>query len=176
MRAIPARFLCPALLAATLFAGRVYADPDNPEIDMPGFLKVAGEAAEYRRSHRVTEDDFLRMSQEPGTIILDARSRDKYNLAHVKDALNLSFPDIDIESLKKYLPDHNARVLIYCNNNFAGDPEAFPSKRAPASLNISTYIALYTYGYRNVYELRPHLDVRTTKLPLVPTAPGAAAQ
>ena len=29
---------------------------------------------------------------------------------------------------------------------------------------VSTFIALYTYGYRNVYELAPLLDVRDTRL------------
>ena len=36
-----------------------------------------------------------------------------------------------------------------------------------ASLNISTYIALYTYGYRNVYELAPLVDPAKSKLTLV---------
>jgi hypothetical protein len=38
---------------------------------------------------------------------------------------------------------------------------------APASLNLSTYISLYTYGYTNVYELGPLLDAKVTKLELV---------
>ncbi len=50
---------------------------------------------------------------------------------------------------------------------------AFPAKIAPASLNLSTYISLYTYGYRNVYELGPLLDAKTTKLKLVASAPPA---
>lgn len=29
---------------------------------------------------------------------------------------------------------------------------------------VSTYIALYSYGYRNIYELGPLLDMRTSKL------------
>ena len=37
-----------------------------------------------------------------------------------------------------------------------------------ASLNISTYIALYSYGYRNVYELAPQLDPEQSKLPFEP--------
>jgi hypothetical protein len=36
---------------------------------------------------------------------------------------------------------------------------------ATASLNLSTYIALYTYGYRNIYELGPLLDINATRLP-----------
>jgi hypothetical protein len=35
-------------------------------------------------------------------------------------------------------------------------------------LNISTYIALYSYGYRNVYELGPLLDINKSKLEFVP--------
>jgi hypothetical protein len=31
-------------------------------------------------------------------------------------------------------------------------------------LNLSTYIALYNYGYRNVYELAPLLDISTSAL------------
>jgi hypothetical protein len=107
------------------------------------------------------------MSREAGTVILDARSQEKYNELHIKDALNLSFPDITVESLKSTLPDKNTRILIYCNNNFVGAEKAFPSKSPTASLNLSTYIALYSYGYRNVYELGPLLNINTTKLELI---------
>jgi hypothetical protein len=31
-------------------------------------------------------------------------------------------------------------------------------------LNIPTYIALYDYGYRNVYELGPQLDIDASLL------------
>jgi len=110
------------------------------------------------------------MSREVGTVVLDARSRDKYDLLHVRGAVNLSFPDITAASLERLLPDMTTRILIYCNNNFEGAPVAFATKMAPASLNLSTYIALYTYGYRNLYELAPLLDVRTTRIELVPTA------
>jgi hypothetical protein len=140
----------------------------NPNIDMQGYLKVAADAADYRESRRVTEEDFIRMSHEPGTIILDARSREKYDLLHIKDAVNLSFPDITVESLNRVLPDKNARILIYCNNNFVGEEKAFPTKMMTASLNLSTYIALYTYGYRNVYELGPLLDIKKSQLEFVP--------
>ena len=139
-------------------------DIPNPAIDMDGYLKTAKEAAQHRESHRLTEDEFIRISREPGTIVLDARSREKFNELHINGAINLSFPDITVESLNRVLPDKNARILIYCNNNFTGAEQAFPTKRITASLNLSTYISLYTYGYRNVYELGPLLDIKKTKL------------
>lgn len=139
----------------------------NPSIDMTGYLRIADEAAKYRGPRRLSEDEFLKMRQEPGVVVLDARSKQKYEELHIDGAVNLSFPDITVESLAEMFPDKEQRILIYCNNNFFNAEEAFPRKMATASLNISTYIALYTYGYRNVYELGPLLDVKTTRLRLV---------
>lgn len=160
-----------ALFLAFVVAGvadaQKTADIPNPSIDMKGYLRVAGEAAEYREKRRLTEEEFIKASKEKGVIMLDARSKQKYDELHIAGAVNLSFPDITIESLATLFPDKNAKILIYCNNNFRNAEDAFPRKMATASLNLSTYISLYTYGYRNVYELGPLLDVKTTKLDLI---------
>lgn len=139
----------------------------NPAIDMPGYLRTASEAAKHRETRRISEEDFIRMSREPGTVILDARSGERYNELHIKGAINLSFPDITVDSLNLTFPDKNQRILIYCNNNFVGAEKPFPTKAPTASLNISTYISLYSYGYRNVYELGPLLDIKASKLDFV---------
>lgn len=138
----------------------------NRLIDYPGFLKGAKEVAALREKHRVTEDEFLRMAKDPATIIFDARSDAKYGLLHVKGAKHLSLPDITADELAKLIPDKHTRILIYCNNNFENAPVAFPGKAVTTSLNIYTFNTLHGYGYTNVYELGPLLDVRTTKLPL----------
>lgn len=151
-------------IALALFCGCVHA---NPAIDMPGYLQVSREAAAHRESRLVSEEEFIRMSREPGTVVLDARSREKFDELHIRDALSLPFPDIAIESLKAAIPDKGTRILIYCNNNFANAEGPFPAKIARASLNLSTYIALYSYGYRNVYELEPLIDLKASKLRFV---------
>jgi len=136
----------------------------NPAIDMDGYLRISKEAAQHRETRRLTEEEFIQMSQEPGTIILDARSTEMYKLLHVKGAINLSFPDITIESLKDTIPDKNTRILIYCNNNFRGALTVFASKAPSVSLNLATYTTLYNYGYRNIYELGPLIDIYEAKL------------
>jgi phage shock protein E len=158
----PRSLFATALFALSFNLGA--ATPENPAIDMQGFLDVAGEAAQHRESRRVDEVEFMRMAREPGTVVLDARSAEKYELLHVRGAINLSFPDITVASLAQTLPDKDARILIYCNNNFANAEVAFPTKRIDASLNLSTYIALYSYGYRNIYELGPLLELDSTVL------------
>lgn len=137
---------------------------DNPAIDMEAYLRVSVAAAEHRQTRRLSETDFIRMSREPGTVMLDARSREKYDELHIKGAINLSFPDIAVASLERAIPDRATRVLIYCNNNFRDAEGPFPSKLPSASLNLSTYIALYNYGYRNVYELGPLVDIGASLL------------
>jgi phage shock protein E len=160
-------FLGVACLASTTSKSQDKASIKNPAIDMPAYLSVAQEAAVHRETHRLTEAEFIAMSREPNTIILDARSAEKYAELHIKNAVNLSFPDITVDSLAKLFPDKNVRILIYCNNNFSNAPKPFPTKRADASLNISTYISLYSYGYKNVYELGPLVDIEKSKLSFV---------
>ncbi len=155
------------LFAASFVEAQKAKEIANPAIDMKGFLRLSREAAKHREKRRLTEDEFIAMAEESDVVILDARSKARFDDLHIKGAVNLSFPDITVDSLATLFPDKNQTILIYCNNNFVGEPRAFATKVAPASLNLSTYISLYTYGYRNVYELGPLLDVKTTKLELV---------
>jgi rhodanese-like protein len=146
------------LAIATIAMAEATRGISNPSIDMDGFLAIASTAAAHRESHRLSEEDFLRLARSAGTIVLDARSREKYDELHLAGAINLSFPDIAIETLRRAIPDRSTRILIYCNNNIVNATGPFPRKLPLASLNLSTYIALYSYGYRNVWELAPQID------------------
>ena len=136
----------------------------NELIDYKKYLQIAREVQPVRAMRRLTEEQFAAMAAEPGTIVLDARSADKFRMRHIEGAVSLPFTDFTAESLAKVIPEKTTRVLIYCNTNFRGAPVSLASKAAPASLNISTFVALATYGYTNVHELGPLLDVKTTKL------------
>jgi hypothetical protein len=161
----PAVIIALAALALTSSAmAQRAAEPVNPNIDMEGYLRVSLAAAKHRETRRLSEADFIRMSREPGTVVLDARSRERFDELHVKGAVNLSFPDLAIASLERLVPDRATRILIYCNNNFRNAEGPFPAKLASASLNLSTSIALYNYGYRNVYELAPLIDPAGSRL------------
>ena len=136
----------------------------NEHIDYDGFLEIAANAKDTREDRRLTEAQFIAAAGEPGTVVFDARSADKFALRHIKGAVNLPFTDFTVESLAKVIPAKTTKVLIYCNNNFAGSPVAFADKSPPVALNISSFISLVTYGYTNVYELGPFLDVKKTKI------------
>jgi len=128
-----------------------------------------GSAAERHETRRLTVAEYIRMSTEPNTIILDARSQEKFDLLHIDGAVHLNFSDITVESLNRVIPDKKTRVLIYCNNNFKNAERPFPTKAIMASLNISTCITLYIYGYREIYELAPQVDPKLSKLPFTST-------
>ena len=136
----------------------------NQMIDYQGFLQNAATVGELRKERRVTEAEFIRMANEPGTIVFDARSDAKFALFHIKGAKHLSLPDVTADELAKVIPDKSTRILIYCNNNFVNEPTALPAKAITASLNLYTFNTLYSYGYTNVYELGPLLDVKKSAL------------
>lgn len=157
----------PALLLAVIVCLSPVAEATasgNPRVDFDGFARDVLEVGKLRESRRLTEAEFIRMAAEPGTVVLDARSERLYRLRHVAGAVNLSFPEFTEQTLARAVPTRTTRVLIYCNNNFAGLPESMPVKAISAALNVSTFVALHTYGYRNVYELGPLVDPARTRL------------
>ncbi len=136
----------------------------NSLIDYDTFLSHAVDVGRLRSERRVTEEQFIGMASEPGTVIFDARSDDKYARLHIAGAKHLSFPEITADELAKIFQTKSTRILIYCNNNFLNAPRTFATKAAPASLNIHTFNTLFNYGYTNVYELGPLIDIRKAKL------------
>ena len=122
------------LVALLVPAIATAADIPNRLIDYGKFETQVSRVGERRDRHRVTEADFIRMAAERGTVILDARSAEKFALLHVQGARNLSLPDITADELEKVIPSKDTRVLIYCNNNFLNEPLAFPPKLPEASL------------------------------------------
>ena len=157
MKALFLLVCAPALLGA--------ADIPNRLIDYSGFQKIVFESASVRQSRRLTEDQFVERMGGRDVVILDARSPGKYALRHIKGAVNLAFTDFTAETLAQVIPSKSTKVLIYCNNNFLGSESAFPGKIATASLNLSTYNSLRAYGYENIFELGPLLDVKKTRIP-----------
>jgi len=173
------RFGLPTLLGAVvLLAGLPAAaaePPANPLIDAAGFQQIVADLGATQETRRLDEAGFLAAMREPGVVLLDARSADRYAELHIDGAVNLPFTDFTAETLAAILPTPDTRVLIYCNNNFTGSPRAFASKAPAASLNLSTWAALAAYGYDNVWELGPLVSVDDTRLPLVGSLHAATA-
>lgn len=159
MRAVFLAFAV-GLISATAFA----QDKPQPvantsaQINYSGFRNLTGEVERYRADRLVTLADFQRMASEPNTLVLDARSSSAYDEGHIDGAINLPFTDFTDQSLREALRDPNVRILIYCNNNFSNDAQPVILKRVELALNIQTFINLYGYGYRNIYELGDVVD------------------
>jgi phage shock protein E len=154
------------LLPAFFAMAAIHAGPiPNPAINYDEFARLTVQLQPIREKNRITEDQFIQMSTEPGTVILDARSKDRYDRIHVKGAVHLAFTDFTEEALRKVIPDKTTRILIYCNNNFENEPVDFARKCVVVALNVQTFVNLHAYGYTNVRELGPLLDVKTTRIP-----------
>ncbi|MFN8608027.1 MAG: rhodanese-like domain-containing protein [Vulcanimicrobiota bacterium] len=175
-------------ISVTLALAAVYPgwtkEPGYPKakVSFQDFKGLVTEVEAHRARHLVNLDAFLKMSKEPGTIILDSRSTFRYERIHLQGAKHLSFTDFTQSNLKSVIPTFDTRILIYCNNNFEGNQTDFASKIAlpppnpvatqmasqakpvMMALNIPTYINLYGYGYRNVYELDELVNVKDPRI------------
>lgn len=158
------------LLSGWILPARAQVLPPA-KVSIDSYEQLLAEVKPHRAKRLVDLDRFLQMSRKKGVVILDTRSDEMYRRKHVKGAIHLNFSDFTQESLALLIPDPQTTILIYCNNNIDGDPRAFATKvvrpgvadrQAKAltmALNIPTYINLYGYGYRNVYELSDLVSV-----------------
>jgi rhodanese-related sulfurtransferase len=172
------------LLATTVVLSQDARYP-KAKVSFNDYKTLVAEVEAHRAGRLVNLDTFLTMSKEPGVIIFDSRSDFRFDRIHVKGAKHLAFTDFTQANLREVIPSLDTKILIYCNNNFDGNQTDFATKAAlprprPANtasaqlreqatpimlaLNIPTYINLYGYGYRNVYELNELVKVNDPRI------------
>ena len=155
------------------------------KVSFDDFKRLVAEVEPHREGRLIDLNTFLKMSTEEGVIILDARSDFRFDRIHLKGAKHLAFTDFTQDNLAKLIPNPDTKILIYCNNNFEGNQTDFASKMflpqprpdkavttqitvqekpRMMALNIPTYINLYGYGYRNVYELNELVKVSDQRI------------
>ena len=156
------------------------AQTTNPKINFDDYENLVKEVKAHRQKRLLSLNDFLKKSKEANVIILDTRSDKLYQSRHLAGAKHLNFSDFTQANLARLIPDKNTIILIYCNNNFDEDEINFATKavfnpsintsstnNSPSitlALNIPTYINLYGYGYKNVYELADLVSVNDGRL------------
>lgn len=86
--------------------------------------------------HRIEAEQAKRMMDEGNVIIVDVRTEGEYKEKHIPAALHVPNDTIE-ETASKYLPDKEARYLIYCRSG---------SRSKQASLT------LVSLGYQNIFD------------------------
>jgi phage shock protein E len=163
------------MLSSAAFAGQPAADPGikdgatavdgdvllgSPLIDYPKFEQLTAEVGPYRAKRLVSLKRFMAMARNAPTLLIDARSAQAFAEGHIDGAINIPLPDFTADRLAEAIgPDQNRPILIYCNNNFRNNVRPVVTKALPLALNISTFINLVGYGYRNVWELGEAVDM-----------------
>lgn len=157
----------------------------HAKVSFEDFKELVAAVEPHRATRLIDFTTFLKKSKEPNVIILDSRSAFRFERIHLKGAVHLAFTDFTQDNLAKVIPDPDTTILIYCNNNFEGDQVDFASKVARPggpqrdrvatqmrsqekpkmmALNVPTYVNLYGYGYRNVFELDELVDVKDPRV------------
>jgi hypothetical protein len=176
------------LILSTIMAHAQNTGFKPAKVSYDDFKQLVSTVEAHRKERLIDLDTFLQWSKEENVVILDTRSDFRFERKHVKGAIHLAFTDFTQDNLRNLIPDENTKILIYCNNNFDDDQVDFATKiairkdmivtQAPKqqaqfrpqekpimlALNIPTYINLYGYGYRNVYELSELVNVKDPRI------------
>lgn len=160
------RPIAPALVALLCLASPVAAETTERTIDFDAFVTATAEVNAARADRLLPLEEFLAMARNGEAVLLDTRSRAAFESLHLAGSVHLNFADFTKESLARVLGDPSRPVLIYCNNNFTDDAEPLLTKMPAGALNIPTFVTLWIYGYRNVYELADLLDSGDPRLEL----------
>jgi Rhodanese-like domain len=154
------------------------------KVDFDAFETLTHEVNGYRKDRLINFETFKKYAKAKGTVVLDTRSKAMFDRKHIKGAINLNFSDFTQDNLDQIFPSEDTRILIYCNNNIDNDPIVFTSKvvlpkkllfnkkvgfveKKPGltlALNVPTFINLYGYGYKNVYELSELVSVNDNRI------------
>ena len=86
------------LVAAALVATPALAQA-NPQIDYPAFQTLTASVAPQRATRLLKFDAFKAEAAKPGTLLLDARSKDAFAAGHIAGAVNLPLTDFTAVSL-----------------------------------------------------------------------------
>lgn len=149
-------FVLTVSAAALVFSTTASAQEQapQPQVDYDSFLELTAEVSPYREARLLDREAFFAKAAQDGALLLDTRSAADFQMGHIEGAVNLPFSQFTDEKLREVIGDNPDRaVLIYCNNNFSDNVAPIMLKRAPLALNIPTFINLYGYGYKNVWEL-----------------------
>lgn len=175
------------LVLLCLYTFSACSQEKSPYVSFDDYDELMDEVKTHRESRLLELDEYLELAKKDGVIILDTRSDAMYNSKHVKGAIHLNFSDFTQERLAEIIPSSETKILIYCNNNFGDDQQNFPTKKSipgkiekdgdkggdkeiTLALNIPTYINLYGYGYRNVYELSELISTSDPRIEFEGTA------
>ena len=139
--------------------------------DFDGFVEAVNAVQAIRKERLISAKRFAEMADEANTMVLDARGESDFAVLHVKGNKNLPFTSFGTKSLNELVPNKETRILIYCRNNLTNSAVRgfipYIEKSAPGGLNIPTAVTLYSYGYRNVWELDEIVDPEETPITFV---------
>jgi|SRR5215472_3673804 len=82
-------------------------------IALPDSVQASGTSATFAGARVVSADDVAK-AQSAGAVVVDARNRVQYSVAHIKGAINIPYRGKDFK-LGRMPANKAASIVIYCN-------------------------------------------------------------
>lgn len=133
------KWMIPVILGISLLAASCSAAPENGEAaKKKSSTAVSGKEA----YHKIDAKEAKKMMDEGKVTIVDVRTKDEFDEAHIPDAVNVPNEEIGSEQPKEF-PDKDDVLIVYCRTGVR-------SKQASDKL--------VEMGYENVYDMGGIVD------------------
>ena len=131
-----------ALLFAFLLMSAASAENTAVKVIKPQAFYRQASASPPKEVNAKQLADWL---AEQSVVLIDLRGKEYFEREHIRGAINLPVEDLTSERLKALVPNRDARIVVYCTNNFN------PTRMV--ALTTLGYPAVEQLGYSNVYTL-----------------------
>ncbi len=64
---------------------------------------------------KIKKIDFLEIKNLKDYIIIDVRTKEEYDISHIKDSINIDYNIIEFE-IEKFVKDKSSKIILYCRS------------------------------------------------------------
>lgn len=102
-------------------------------------------AALPEKAEELDMDGFLKLKEAKEVVVLDVRSKEKYERRRLKGSLNAPLTDLTEKNLPQLAPDKETPVVLVCDYSFQ------PVRMI--AMTLQAYPVLKANGYKNIHRL-----------------------
>jgi len=137
---VSSQLLCPMLYADETASNTPDSNKASPET-----LDALSDTLTYEPMNSISAEGVASGLAKKSLVLLDVRSREAFDKAHIKWAVNLPLTEMTQDTLEQMIPDKESHIVVYCDYQLAPVRQIALSRLGEP--------VLFKAGYKNLNQL-----------------------